>query len=111
MALLNQTSHGLGARKQYYYGDHQGHGRNKLSRNKQETVNRGGPMRRNGHHPVDGGESHHEEVKNNSRAGQHLETPAQRAVGLVDVLLARPAIENKHQSDPYDEINNRAYIK
>src|ERR1700674_358287 len=111
MALLNDTSQRRGARKQNYYSDHQGHGRNKLARDKQEAVNCGGPVRRNGHHPVDGGEGHHENVKNNSRASEHLETAAQHAISLVDVLLARPTIKNKHQCEPDHEIEKRAYVK
>src|ERR1700676_1405060 len=111
MALLNDTSQRRGARKQNYYSDHQGHGRNKLARDKQEAVNRGGPVRRNGHHPVDSGEGHHENVKNNSWAGQYLETAAQRAVGRVDVLFARPTIKNKHQSEPDHEIKKRADVE
>src|ERR1700693_358438 len=111
MALLNEAGHGWGARKEHHYGDHQGHGRNKLSRHKQKAVNCGGPVRRNGHHPVDGGEGHHENVKNNPRASEHLETAAQRAISLVDVLLARPTIKNKHQGEPDHEIKKRAYVK
>src|ERR1700676_4700388 len=45
VALLKNTGEGSGARKQNDDGDHQRHGGNKLASDKQEPVNRGGPVR------------------------------------------------------------------
>src|ERR1700722_19907654 len=99
------------AGEQHHHTDHQGHRRNQLAGNIQETVNRGGPMRRQRHHPIDGRERHGENVKNDAGSGQHFQAATQRAVFAIDILLARPAVEYPHQQQPHGEVNQRTYMK
>src|ERR1700680_4404376 len=111
MALLQDTGKGLRARQQNDDSNHERHGADQLSRDKKESVDGRSPVRRQRHHPVDGGKAHRKNVKNNARPGEHLQAAAQGTVILVDVLLYRPAIEEEHQEQPDDEVNCRAQLK
>src|SRR5882762_4855944 len=111
MALLQNGGERLGARQQHDDSDHERHRGDQLSRHKQEAVNGGWPVRRQGYNQVDGRESHHKKVKNDAGASQNFEAKAQGAVGLVDVLPLRQTIKDEHQHKPDDEIDDRAHLK
>src|SRR5579864_2751865 len=108
VAALQNAGKRPGARKQHDHGNHQRHGGNELSGYKQKTVDGGSPMRRQGHHPVDGGKGHYEDIEYDAWARDHFHAAAYRQIIVVGVLLARPAIEQEYQNPPNGEINNGA---
>src|SRR5712672_306668 len=108
VARLKNAGKGASASEQHDYSNHQRHRRNELADHEEETVNRGCPVRREGHHPVDGGESHDKDINDDARAGQYLEAAADGQVFRVGVLLARPAIKQEDQSAPDCEVHDGA---
>src|SRR5216684_4044719 len=111
VALLQDVGKRLGAREQDHHRDHEGHRGDQLSRDKEETIDCGSPMRREGHHPVNGGERHRKSVKNDARPGEHLQAAAQSAVALVDVLLLRQTVKDEHERQPDREVNQRTELE
>src|SRR5260370_5833313 len=111
MALLQDAGEWFGARQQHDDRDHERHRGDQLSRYEQEAVDGGGPMRRQGHYPVDGCKGHDKNVKNDARASQHFQAAAQTTVFAVGVLLLRQTIEDQHQRKPDDKVNDRAHLK
>ncbi len=111
MALLQHARERLSARKKHDDRNHEGHRGNELSRDEQEAVDGGRPVGRKRHDPVDGREAHHENVKNDARAGEHLEAKAQSAVFGLGVLLLGQNIEDEHEQQPDCKINDRANVK
>src|SRR6266850_751745 len=108
VARLKNAGKRASASEQHHYSNHQRHRRNELADHEQKAVNRGCPVRREGHHPVDGGESRDKDIDDDARAGQHLEAAADRQVLRVGVLLARPAIKQEDQNAPDGEVQDGA---
>src|SRR6266404_5505188 len=108
VARLKNAGKGAGASEQHHYSNHQRHRRNELADHEQEAVNRGCPVGRERHHPVDGGESHDKDIDDDARAGQHLEAAADGQVFRVGVLLARPAIKQEDQNAPAGKVQDGA---
>src|SRR5882762_2929186 len=111
VALLQNTGKRLGAREQDYDGDHKRHRGDQLSRDKEEAINRGSPVRRQGHHPVNGGEGHRKSVEDDAGAGEHFQAAAQGTVALVDVLLLRQTVKDEHERQPDREVNQRTELE
>src|SRR6267142_3477530 len=97
VARLKNAGKRASASEQHHYSNHQRHRRNELADHEQKAINRGCPVGREGHHPVDGGESHDKDIDDDARAGQHLEAAADGEVFRVGVLLARPAIRSEER--------------
>src|SRR5882762_1086198 len=108
VARLKNAGKGASASEQHHYSNHQRHRRNELADHEEEAVNRGCPVRREGHHPVDGGESHNKDIDDDARAGEYLEAAADGQVFRVGVLLARPAIKQEDQNAPDGEVQDGA---
>src|SRR6267142_2728642 len=96
VARLKNAGKGAGASEQHHNGNHQRHRRNKLADHEQEAVNGGRPVRRERHHPIDGGEGHNKNIDDDARAGQHLE-PAVHGVVLWEERLARRCTDTSFQ--------------
>src|SRR5258706_6930456 len=108
VARLKNAGKGAGASEQHHNGNHQRHRRNKLADHEQEAVNGGRPVRRERHHPIDGGEGHNKDIDDDARAGQHLEPAVHGVVLWVGVLFAGPAIKQENQNAPDREVQDGA---
>src|SRR5260370_9036820 len=111
MALLKDAGKRLAARQKHDNRDHEGHRGDQLSRHEQEAIDGGGPVRRDGHGPINGREAHHKNIKDDARSGEHFEAEAQSAVFGVGVLLLRQNIEGEHQHQPNGEVDSCRGVK
>src|SRR5580704_736745 len=108
VAALDQAFHGRGPGEQDEDGDHQRHRGDQLSNDEEKAVDGRGPVRRKGHDPINRCESHYKDIENDARPREHFHPAPERAVFAVDILLFRPSVEDKHQPQPDDKINDRA---
>ena len=73
MPRLKDARKRFGTRKQHNHGDHERHGGDELPAYKDESINCRSPVRGERHHPINGRETHGENVKNNAGAGEDPE--------------------------------------
>src|SRR2546425_3492420 len=96
---LEHMGHRLRLRQKNDNDNHQRHCRNHLAGNEQEAINRGGPMRRERHHPVDGGKSHGEDIQRSEEHTSELQSLA--------YLVCRLLLEKK-KKNPYAPTGRRS---
>src|SRR3989441_11409394 len=95
---LEHMGHRLRLRQKNDNDNHQRHCRNHLAGNEQEAINRGGPMRRERHHPVDGGKSHGEDIQHDARAAERSEEHTSELQSLA-YLVCRLLLEKKKKEN------------
>src|SRR5215467_3656903 len=83
VAFLNDVRKGLTSGKHGYHENHKRHRRNGLACDEHEAVNRGSPMRRKRHCPVNRKKAHTKHIKNDSRTGEKFDASAQLAIVFI----------------------------
>src|SRR5258706_2162231 len=108
MARLQNAGKRTGAGQQHHYSNHQGHGRNELAGYEDKAIDGRGPMRREGHRPIDCGETHGENIKNDAGPSKRLEAAPNGVVLWIRVLFTGPTIEQKRQNAPDGKVQDGA---
>src|SRR5208283_1522505 len=107
VAFADEPRVRLEAGEQHYRDDHQAHGGDRLATDEDETVNCGGPVRRDGHDPIDGSEGHCENIENDAGSGSSFEAQTQYTVFRAGILHPREGIEQENKEKPDREVDDR----
>ena len=103
---LEQRHHRLVVGHDCLDHNHEANGRQQLTSDKDEAVNRGYPVRVERHDPVNHGEANRERVQNEARRSYAAEARTQVFDRRI-ILLGRLAQQRPSDHDPYCEINDR----
>src|ERR1700730_15764794 len=89
-------------------GDRKRHRGKRLRYHKQQSVNRGVPLRLQRHDPVDARKRNGKSVQNQSNPAQSFQAHPKRKTRLARVLLPGPLVQEKREREPDCEIENHA---